>query len=158
MKSGGLNGKTFQLFFCILLILILIFPATTEAKSDETVYIETIGVFGGIYIYTTYAYIGTTADAFSKDIYDAGQVKSMMDEKINMLNNLEAMLLRVQATNMAPADKKFIASMLDIIGLLRQEASALSEFVNTKDEADAEKYDQARKAAWLKIKKLLGMK
>ncbi|MEW6262972.1 MAG: hypothetical protein AB1641_07825 [Thermodesulfobacteriota bacterium] len=143
--------------FLITLILGLVIPASLPAASEDNIYLETIGAFSGSYIYTSYAYIGSAADAFAKDIYPASQIKAMMDEKVHILDNLSQMLQKVRSTNIADNDKVFLDAIMEILGLLKTEADALSAFATSKDPSEMERYDQARKKAWPKIKKLLGI-
>jgi hypothetical protein len=140
----------------ILLTLPLCFPASSHA--DSNVYLETVGGFGGSYIYMTYAYIGVTADAYSEDIYQAEQVQIMMDETVGMLNNLIGMLQKVRDTDIVDNDKRFIDDMIEVLGLLKREAQALSTYAASKDPEDIKKYDEARKEVWPRIKQLLGIK
>ncbi len=140
---------------CLAVALLLIFPGTSQAASEDMIYLDAVGGFGGSYIYLTYAYIGMTADAFSKKVYQAEQVKDMMDETVSMLNKLIKLLGQVQTTDIAEEDKKFIDSMIDILTLLRAEAKHLSDYAKSNDPADVEKYDKARSTVLPKIKQLL---
>ena len=142
-------------FIAIFVALTLCFGS--PAKANDALYLETIGGLAGSYIYTSYAYIGATADAFAKDLYPASQVKTMMDEKVKMINHLIDMIQKVQATNIAENDRKFLGSMLEVLELLKNEAQSLSTFAVSKNPQDLEKYDQARKTVWPKIKNVLGI-
>ena len=152
--------KKFVIFLFVLFVVtgLVYHPVPAAGQSDSNIYLETVGGFGGSYIYMTYAYIGVTADAFSKNIYQANQVKVMMDETVSMLNNLTKMMSKVQATNIVDNDKAFVDSMIEVLGLLKVEAESLSSFAASSDPADVEKYDAARKQVWPKIKSLLGIK
>lgn len=150
--------KIISLASALILAGILISPTYGwAASSEDNVYLETIGGFSGSYIYTSYAYIGTAADAYAKDIYPASQVKTMMDEKVHMLDNLMQLLQKVRGTNIVDNDKIFLDSMIEILVLLKTEAEALAAFTSSNNPADMERYEQSRKAAWPKIKKLLGI-
>ena len=145
------------LFIFFVVTVVLCHPCQATGLSDSNIYLETVGGFGGSYIYMTYAYIGVTADAFSKNIYQANQVKVMMDETVSMLNNIVKMLTKVQSTNIVENDKAFVDSMIEVLGLLKLEAESLASFAASGDPADVEKYDSARKQVWPKIKSLLGI-
>lgn len=144
------------IFLLSISLFVLLTGATVQA-SEQSIYLEAIGGFSGSYIYTSYAYIGATADAYAKDIYTAGQVKTMMDEKSKIIFHLIDMLNKVRNTNIVENDKIFIDSMIEILELLKVEADALSAFASSNNPADVEKYDVARKKAWPKIKQLLGI-
>ena len=149
--------KTKFRLMCLVLLAVAALQSPAQAKSDGALYLETIGGFGGSYIYLSYAYIGATADAYAKNIYPASQVKTMMEEKVSMIKHLAEMLHQVQNTNIEENDKQFVASMLDILDLLRQEAESLAAFAESNNPSDVERYEDARKKAWPKIKKLLGI-
>lgn len=142
----------------ILMVCFLILPSQTSAASEDVIYLETIGGFGGSYIYMTYAYIGVTADAYSKKIYQPQQVKVMMNETVSMIDKLNSMLIKVQKTDVVENDRKFVKSMIEILNLLQVEARSLSSLAETNDPTDIEAFEHAREQAWPKIKKLLGIK
>jgi hypothetical protein len=140
-----------------ILLFALTFGFGTPAQADDALYLQTIGGLVGPYVYTSYAYIGATADAFAKAMYPASQVKTMMDEQVKMINHLLDMIQKVQATKIAENDRKFLGSMLEVLELLKSEAQSLSAFAVSKNPQDLEKYDQARKTVWPKIKNTLGI-
>jgi hypothetical protein len=139
----------------LVVALLLIFPGTSQAASEDMECLDAVGGLCGSYIYITYAYIGMTADAFSKKMYQPEQVKEMMDETVIMLNKLMKILGRVQTTDIAEEDKKFIVSLIEVLSLLRTEAEHLSAYAESNDMADVEKYDEARRTVLPKIKQLL---
>lgn len=142
------------LVFCILLFL----PLHSAFASEDDLCLETIGGFGGIHIYTTYAFIGVTADSFSKNVYDATRVKGMMDDTSNMLNKMTELLTQLEKSDMVTeADKAYIGEMIEIIALLKEEAESLSAFAASKNPEDVERFALARKKAWPKIKQLFGI-
>jgi len=143
---------------CLVLLLVFWGTVSAEGAPEDNVYLEAIGGFGGSYMYMTYAYIGVTADAYSKDIYTASQVKVMMEETVGMLQKLVKTLQTIRATNIVDSDKNYLDSMIEVYNLLKLEAESLAAFVSSNDRTDVEKYEQARKQAWPRIKKLLGIK
>lgn len=148
--------KKALMVWIMTLVLVLTAPAVIPAASED-IYLETIGGLGGSQMYITYAYIGVTADAYSKEIYPAGQVKAMMGQTKDMLRKVLPLLRSVQQTGLEESDREFLNSMIEVYGLLETEAEALSAFVSSHEKKDLERYDQARKEAWPKIKKLLGL-
>ncbi|MEW5723000.1 MAG: hypothetical protein AB1896_07835 [Thermodesulfobacteriota bacterium] len=142
--------------FLLILLLAWVSPAGAPA-SDDNVYIDTIGALSGSYIYMTYGYIGVVADAYSKDLYEAGQIKHMMEEKVTFINKLVQSLRQVQGTNLAQTDREFIEAMIEILDLLKQEAESLAAFATSNDPAEVEHFDQVRQEAWSQIKKVFGV-
>ena len=157
--AGGarMKQRTRAIGVVAILFLALSFGLQTPAQADDALYLQTIGGLVGPYVYTSYAYIGATADAFAKDLYPASQVKTMMDEQVKMINHLLDMIQKVQATKIAENDRKFLGHMLEVLELLKSEAQSLSAFAVSKNPQDLEKYDQARKTVWPKIKNTLGI-
>lgn len=149
--------KKCKYFFLLTAVLCLVSVSGAEAVDRHKVYLNTIGGFCGSYIYTSYAYIGATADAFTKDIYTPAQVKVMMEETVGILDNLMSLLASVRNTNVAPSDRQFIDSMVEVLELLKIEARALATFTQTRKQDDVQRYDRAREEAWPKIKKILGI-
>ena len=155
MKS---TSKPVWIVLVLATALVLCSPSVSPAATEDNIYLETVGGFSGSYIYLSYAYIGVTADAFSKDLYQGSQVKVMMDETVSMFNHLKKQLHRVMNTNIVEEDRLFVQSMIEVLDLLKAEAEALSDFAVSNDKADLERYEGARKRAWPKIKQLLGIK
>ncbi|MFH1136648.1 MAG: hypothetical protein V1816_11265 [Pseudomonadota bacterium] len=142
--------------FALIIACGLTFSFTAPARGEDSiVYLETIAGFCGSYLLTSYGYIATTADAYAKDLYPAGQVKFMMENTISNLTSVAGHLQRVKATNIAESDKKFVDSVLEVLDVLKLEAESLAAVTSSKNQADVEKFDQASEQAWQKIKKLL---
>jgi hypothetical protein len=142
----------------LILFVGLVLGMAGPAAADEKLFLETIGGFCGNYIYTTYAYIGAVADLYAKDMYPASEVKVMMDQNVQMIDKLSVQLELVRDANISDNDRKFIINLIDILSLLKSEAEGLSAFTASKSPDDLDRYDQARKKVYPKMKKLLGMK
>ena len=110
------------LVFLISALVLLTVPVNSPAQQDNNVYLEAIGGFLGSHMYTTFAYIGVTADAYAKEIYPASKVKFEMEYTANSLKELIGKLKRVQATNLAESDKKYIKSAVEVFEVLLEEA------------------------------------
>jgi hypothetical protein len=124
------------------------------AKVDDP-WLVAIGVLAGQNIYVTYAYIGSVADGYARNYYDAAQVQELMKETISLTDVAIEHLDGVQKTKIVDADKQAIARVADVMGLLKQEAQALSDYTQSQDEQDLKAYEAARTAAWPKIKEAL---
>ena len=116
-----------------------------------------IGVLSGQNIYVTYAYIGSVADGYYKRAYTPEQVQSLMKEVIGLTDVAIEHLEKVEATKIIDPDRKAIERVVEIMGLLKQEAEALSAFTRTESDADLQAYEAARTSAWPKIKEALKM-
>ncbi len=97
--------------------------------------------------------LSSGADTFEEDL-----VRSMLSETVSYLRNVNAQLQKYQSSAIiASGDKKFIATMMEIINQLIAEAEALSSFAQTKSKEDLSRYENARGDAWKNIKRTFGM-
>ena len=133
-------------------------PATTEppATADDP-WLLAIGVLSGQNIYITYAYIGSVADGYAHNTYSPEQVQNLMKETISLTDVAIEHLRKVESTKIVDSDRKAIARVIEIMGLLKQEAEALSAYTRTQSDADLQAYETARTSAWPKIKEALQM-
>jgi hypothetical protein len=133
-------------------------PATAEPPAtDDDPWLLAIGVLSGQNIYVTYAYIGSVADGYYHKVYSADQVQSLMKETVSLTDVAIEHLRKVESTKIVDPDRKAIARVIEIMGLLKQEAEALSAYTRTQSDADLQAYETARKSAWPKIKEALKM-
>ncbi len=130
----------------------------SAAQEREALHLNTIGAFSAGFALQSYGYIGVLADALSKNIYPPDLVISMLTETTNYLRNINTQLQKYQNNALvAPGDRKFISSMMEIVTQLIAEADALSSFAKTKSADDLKRFEEARKNAWKNIKKTFGM-
>jgi len=133
-------------------------PATADPpKAADDPWLVAIGVLSGQNIYVTYAYIGSVADGYYKRAYTPEQVQSLMKEVIGLTDVAIEHLKKVETTKIVDSDRKAIERVVEIMGLLKQEAEALSTFTRTESDADLQAYEAARTSAWPKIKEALQM-
>jgi len=135
-------------------------PAEKAAIQErESLHLTTIGAFSAGFALQSYGYIGVLADALSKGVYAPDLVISMLGETTGYLRNISAQLKKYQDTPglVVAGDRKFIASMMEIVNQLIAEAEALSSFARTKNANDLQKFEEARKNAWKNIRTTFGM-
>lgn len=132
-------------------------PVVQPLSQEDELHLNTIGAFSAGFVLQSYGYIGVLADALSKDVYSPELVREMLGETIKYLRNLDQQLEKYRTADIAAGDRRFIAQIQEIVGLLQGEAEALSAFAKTRDKSDLERFENARRNAWLKIKKTLGM-
>ena len=127
-----------------------------EPKTDDR--LVCIGALAGAHIYTTYGYVGGVADAYAHDVYKADKVQDLMKEVIGLSDVSVKQLKAVRNGNIVDSDKKVIDDVIEVYGLLSDEARALSDYTKSKDQDDLQKYEKARTTVWPKIKAVLGIK
>lgn len=131
-------------------------PKKEEPKNDDR--LVCIGALASAHISTTYGYVGGVADAFAHDVYKAEKVQDLMKEVVRLADVSVKQLKTVRNGNLMDADKKVLDDVVEVYGLLQEEARALSDYTKSKDKDDLQKFENARTAAWPKIKGVLGIK
>jgi hypothetical protein len=130
-------------------------PPKPEATNGP---LQVIGVLSASHMYTTFGYIGVTADALTKKVYPSTQVEELMTEVSSMCDNIIEQLNTVSRDEMSEDDTAALAEMVSIYRLLKVEAESLKKYAKDRTAPNAEEFEQARKNAWPRIAKLLGIK
>ena len=84
-----------------------------------------IGSLASSHVYTTFGYIGVVADNVQKDLYKPEQVEALMQEVTLISDPLVTQLEALRQSDLTPDDAKAVTEIIDIYGLLKQEAEAL---------------------------------
>jgi hypothetical protein len=133
-------------------------PPTPEPPLDpEKDRLFLIGMLGGTHVYTTYLYIGVVADGLSKDLYTDEQTKELLNEVVASSDTLMRNLTRVRDGGLSEEDAAAINEMIEIHGLLQEQANAAIIYTDSRSEEDAQRFDQIRTTVWPKIASLLGL-
>ncbi|MEX0726814.1 MAG: hypothetical protein WD065_11125 [Planctomycetaceae bacterium] len=132
-------------------------PAPASAQEGiESVQLQAIGGLIAGYAHASYALVGTTADGYGHQVYDVERVKTLMDEMRGMQRNIIRMLRRLQGTALTKEDDDFIDDAVALFKLIDEEATLLVQFTETKDPADAEKFEEVRVQIGKDMAKLFG--
>jgi hypothetical protein len=127
-----------------------------EAELDDR--LVCIGALAASHVYTTYGYVGGVADGYASETYDGEKVRDLMREVVNLGDTNVRLLKKVREGNIVEGDKRVVDEIIAVYGLLKQEAESLAAYAQSDDQADLDAFEAARKAAWPKIKALLGIK
>ena len=131
----------------------------TQPQDKDVLHLNTIGAFSASFVLQAYGYIGLLADAYSQKVYSPELVRSMLTDTGNYLRNVNTQLKKYQESGLVGAgDRKFIASVIEILDHLSAEAEALSAFTQSKKAEDLKRYEEARKNAWSIIRKTFNLK
>ena len=142
-----------RLLLSVPLVLLLPHPAHGDANRAQ---LEAIGSLAAAHVFTSYGYIGVTADAFVEDTFTAEQVGELMTEVVNMLDiNIRA--LRKIQESVGEEDGTFITNLVEIYELVKQQARALVAYAKSREPEDAQAFEKARTAVWPKLQWLLGI-
>ena len=126
-----------------------------DSDSEDSPWLLTIGVLAGQNIYTTYSYIGTVADGYANEHYTGEQTRELMREVVGLSDIATEHLQAVRDTNIIESDKEAIDDIVEIFGLLKNEATALSDFTESGAQEDLDAYEEARTTVWPRIKSVL---
>lgn len=128
------------------------------AESDQKL-LEAVGGLSAAYVYQTYLNIGMIGDGVANKTMEAASGKQILGSVVNLVEVIDKQLGALQdGDKLSDDDKRGIAEFRSIISLLRIEGKELQAMMDTGDKSHAAKFDEARKAAWEKIKALMGLK
>jgi hypothetical protein len=146
--------KIFVASILLTLLTVSVFAPAAEAQPKCNQELETIGVLAGSFVYTSYGYIGASADSFAKDNYTLEELQLIMQEIINLLETATAQLNSLRG--LTSQDKKAVAQITLACQYLKQEAMAYSSYAATESDKDFQDYETARNNAWAQIEALMG--
>lgn len=133
-------------------------PAAPEAPVDaNTAKLEAIGGLSAINAQQAFLLVGVVSDAHIKGIYDARQVRSLMNGVIRQLDSVSDMLRKLQKTELSAADNEYVEQVLAVHVKLQAQARALLVFVDKKGETEARGYEKARQSTLKVLESLLGV-
>lgn len=143
-----------------VIILGLIISTSSNGMSQcSTAVLEGFGSVSAIAIYNTYITIGSIADGYTNETYDANYVSTLMTEQSAMIDvinqSLQACVDDDSEGALDSVDKKYISDFIVALEYLRKEAEGFQEYVSTESESGLNKYSKNRDLAWKKIAELL---
>lgn len=145
-----------KLLFAGLLSMLSI--TTTKAQCSTSV-LEAFGATSSLAVYNTYITIGTIADGYVGETYDAEYTIDLMDEQITMISTVVDYIDKIlndSKSGVSADDKDYLREMKACLNDLYDEAEGLKEYA-TDNNSGTDKYNAARDAAWAKIEELLGL-
>lgn len=149
--------KKIMVVLVLAFLVVPVWSTSNALAADCGQQMEAIGAVGAGYLYMTHGAIGAAGDALVKEVYKPEQVQGMMKETLAGLDVIAEQLRKVQAAGIDQADSAALGDMLAIIALLKEQATALSTYSATKDQAEAQRFSKARQECWSKIKVMLGI-
>jgi hypothetical protein len=147
--------RTVAIAVAAAIVLVGFVETASAEKNDPN--LEAIGALTAAQLYTTYLYIGVTGDAYAKGVYKSKQVRAMMNEVDQLLNNVASYLKKVGAQPITEADRGYLKGAMNALDLLRAQAKSLVRYAGTGAKPDATVFEDTRKAAYAEIAKLLGL-
>jgi hypothetical protein len=141
-------------------------PKTTEVSkagperstlSERHLLLEAVGALTSADYFQIYLTIGFVADGRSRGIYTDKDAHKVLDTVLVLLNLVESKLGMLGNVDLDKEDRDSLDQMLALSILLREQAEKLQAFWFSNTDADAAKYESARKDSWAAISKLLGI-
>lgn len=129
-------------------------PMRPSDEAPGSPALQAVGGLGLGHIQSTLGLIGVTADAYSKDVYDAQKVESLMKSTSDSIEVSKKLLRKLQDTKLSAEDEDFVDRMIGAYNALQREARALATFAKSRKSSDAEAFNRARKTAITKIEGL----
>ena len=135
----------------------------TEPSEDTPAAVEDdrlllIGVVSTSYLYTTYAYLGTTADGVRHKIYTAEEVQQRVAEVQKMTDGVASRRKKLKTDDLAAPDRAALDRMQKSLSLIKVQATALSEFARSGSSESDQAYQNAATKSWQSLSVTLGNK
>lgn len=164
--------------FTAMVVLVLLFsvneisakkPKTKNNKTQESTdnaelskdfgnLLETFGYQAATNVYVVYISIGTLADSFGKQVYDASTVIQLTSEHSGLIKgNMKQLQLLLNSKIFSQEDKKMLEEVRSIYSVLLLQSNGLKNLASTGQEKYLTQYSEARKTAWKKISSLLNI-
>src|SRR5579871_3542885 len=144
--------------FAIALTLTVPSPPAPAADDKTTVVLESIGVFAGMYLVEAHDKIGVIADSLSKNLYPPEALERGLASTVTRLKLVDGKFaVLLEKAGLAEADQAMVKLGREVIAAELRSIEAMRAFVKGKDEAEAKRYEAARKEAWAGIRKFTQM-
>jgi len=145
--------------FLAFVIMISVNSFSQTCEQRETKLLQAVGGFSSALLYNTYGVIGSIADAYVKNAYNATMVNNLMTAQKTLADNLVTMLNNlVKDSVLKQTDRDYAMGVITILNGLKDQASLLQEFSTVNGEKKQEAYEEKRKENWSAICKLMGIK
>lgn len=143
----------------LLSILCLAFGLNAQNCKGKSAALEVMGGTSGIAVYNTYLVVGLVADNYSEEVYDADRSTQLIDEQIGAIKVIEDQFKALQESGFLtdPSDVQYVKGIIDAFSLVKEEAVALNNYIDSGSQADLDDYSAAREEAWAAVKELLGI-
>lgn len=146
----------------LVLSFFLFFSSLQLAYSQcSSAVLEGFGSISAVAIYNTYITIGSVADAYVGELYEADYVITLMDEQKSMIGvvkkSLDACISDTSDEGLSEDDKLYLEQLITCLSYLEDEAKGLSNYAMTGEQSALDDYSTGRDNAWELISLLLGL-
>lgn len=129
-------------------------------EGREQIHLAALGTYSAGFVLEAYGYIGVLADVLHYGVYEPEIVRSMLGEtQIFLEKSLERLkIYQTKTVTVSEADLNYINGIGEILANLITEADSLSNYCQSFDKAEFERFKDSRAKAWAGIKLHLGIK
>lgn len=147
------GGALAILAICGVLVMSPGFAQDEEAGDPA---LEAIGGLAVGHMHSSLGFVGVTADAFAKDVYEADTVEELMGGVVGGIDATKKLLRKLQDSELSDEDEQFIDGIIGVYNAISAEAKALVKFAKSEDDTDAKAFEKARQTAVSRLQKLIG--
>ena len=133
-------------------------PKPVELKKDSVEkerLLEALGSLSAAHLYQCYLNIGLLADNAENEAYTLEEADETLLSIANLLDQVDGQLDKLAKSNLASEDRAAIEQIKASAALLGIQAQLLKQYWLSGEEADAQRYHEARNAAWKGVSKIL---
>ncbi len=149
--------KKILVALCMLAISSTGFTQTCEEREDKLLVL--MGSLSAGFLYNTYGLIGSIADGYGHDAYNATTVTDLLNAQKKLADNMIGLLEQKVNDNTfkAETDKNYIASIVGIMKGLKIQIDQFLKLVKNRNQDNLDAYDAQRTKNWKDLSKLMGI-
>lgn len=142
---------------CMMATTLTGFTQTCEEREDELLVV--MGSLSAGFLYNTYGLIGSIADGYGHDVYNASTVTDLLTAQNKLADNMIALLEEKVRENIfkAESNKNYMTNSVSIIKGLKAQIDLFLKLVKNKNQKNLDAYDEQRTKNWKDLSKLMGI-
>ncbi|MFO0925205.1 MAG: hypothetical protein U0905_22310 [Pirellulales bacterium] len=139
----------------VLVLSVVVGMSGDYLRADDNVPNGKDEQIAEVFAYTLVAYatethlmVGVIADSYESESIEGEQAKAMLEMNKNFINEIGPRLSKLgKHDDMEKDGQKFMVESGKVFKAIRSEIAALTTYIDSEDDSDLEKYNQAHEAA-----------
>ncbi len=119
--------------------------------------LEALGSLSVAHLYQSHLNIGLLADGVESKTYTIAEAEETLQPVLDLMAQVDARLAKIDKSNLDEEDRGAIRQIQAVSTLLRFQADALRAYWATSDMQQASDFQEARKASWQGLAKVMGL-
>lgn len=150
--------KKILIALCMLAATSNSFAQSCEEREDKL--LELMGSLSAGFLYNTYGLIGSIADGYGHDAYNATTVTDLLTAQKKLADNMIGLLEKIinEKTFKAEADKNYVSASVSVIKGFKTQIDQFLKLVKNKTQENLDAYDAQRSKNWKDLSNLMGIK